>query len=329
MNCDQAQERASEYLEGLLDPGDYQSVQDHLSRCARCHAEVEALSRTIRAVTNLPPLEPPPGFSQKVMAHIREKAERPGIWERLFLPVRIKIPIHAVALLLVSGLALYLYQANRPLEREIRKSIPLESEIPLRQDFQENEGTPKSLPSSPQKDIPVQEPLLKESKTEAIKKGRGILQGVPEQSITAKEEMVPATESDQVAYFELSFTPKEPLEGMKVLAQRLGDLVKQVGGEYLQIDEKAGRLKQDLLLKSQILWLTIPEDHYEQFKTGLSSLGRIDLESKKPDSTIGEAYDTISPSISYKEAPSSRRIKLTILLPEKPEKAQPADQPVK
>lgn len=154
------------------------------------------------------------------------------------------------------------------------------------------------------------------------------MQGIPEQSITEKGKRALAPELDQTSYYEFSFTPKEPQEGMKTLAQKLEDLVKQAGGEYLQIDAKIGERKQDLLLRSQILWLTIPKDHYDQFKTGLSSLGRIDLESKKPDSTVG-ANKTISPLVTRNEATSGLRIKLTILLPEKSEKTLPTDQPAR
>jgi hypothetical protein len=341
MNCDQVQERVSEYLEGLLDPGDYQAVQDHLSACARCLAEVEALSRTIRAVANLPPLDPPPGFSQKVMAHIREEAERPSIWERLFLPMRIKIPIHLVTLLIVSGLVLYLYQANQPLSPPASRL----SEKMFREDDTKKPQELKGQAESARKETQTDEPSLRQTMTglESDKSGRKdevktraseeeaqLSSPIGKQEL-AKEGIAPAASApkpDQAIYYELSLIPKEPVEGMEVLAQKLEGLVKKLGGEYVQPKTKVDRLKADLLLKSQTLWLIVPEDQYDQFKTELASLGKIEPESQGSALMEG-TYSKTSPSVSAKKAPSFIRIKLTILLPDKPKEALPTDQPAR
>ena len=71
MKCEHIHDKLSEYLEGLLDHENYAAVQSHLSSCSRCQVEAQALERGIRAVAELPSVEPPPGFSQKVMARIR------------------------------------------------------------------------------------------------------------------------------------------------------------------------------------------------------------------------------------------------------------------
>ncbi len=345
MNCDWVQERLSEYLEGLLDPGDYLAVQDHLSRCAHCHADVEALARTIRAVTNLPPLEPPPGFSRRVMVHVREKAERPSIWGRLFLPVRIKVPIHVVTLLIVSGLVLYLYQANQPLS-------PPESNLSEKMFRADDSVRPRELKGqaeSVHEETQTDEPSLRqamtglesdksvikdEAQTRASEEEAQLSSPLGKQELT-KEGIAPAAPApkpDQTIYYELSLIPKEPVEGMEVLAQKLEDLVKNVGGEYIQLEKKdldklAGS-KKGLLPEPQTLWLIVPEDQYDQFKTELASLGNIEPESQGSALMEG-TYGKTSPSVSAKKAPSFIRIKLTILLPDKPKEALPTDQPAR
>ncbi len=338
MNCDQVQERASEYLEGVLDPGDYRAVQDHLSGCARCHDEVEALSRTIRAVTNLPPLEPPPGFSRRVMAHVREKAERPSIWGRLFLPLRIKIPIHVVTLLIVSGLALYLYQANQPLSPPVSNL----SEKMFRADDTEKPQELKGQAESVQKEAQTDEPSLRqtttglesdkigrkeEAKTRAPEEEEAQLSSPLGKQELAKEGLaVPPTihMEDQASSYELTLTPREDIKyNADVLNQKLEDLVKRVGGEYIQpekkdLDKLAGR-KKGVLPEPQTIWLIVPEDQYDHFKTGLASLGKI-----KPDS-----IPSFKEPLSSAKPPSMLQIKITILLQEKSEEMRPADQPVK
>ena len=92
MKCEQVQEKLSEYLEGHLDEVNYRAVKGHLSSCHHCQAVAQTLTQSIRAVADLPAIDPPFGFLQKVMAKIREEAEKPSLWHRFFLPIKNKIP---------------------------------------------------------------------------------------------------------------------------------------------------------------------------------------------------------------------------------------------
>ncbi|MCI0530079.1 MAG: DUF2275 domain-containing protein, partial [Nitrospira sp.] len=149
MRCDQVQERLSEYIENLLDAENHTSVHDHLSSCPHCQAEAQALVQTRLVVANLPSVEPPPGFSQSIMARIREEADRPSLWQRLFLPIRIKIPIHTMAILLVGGLAVYLYQVNKPVETGVATFIPSDPKTSFEQGLNTQPPPASPPPSSP------------------------------------------------------------------------------------------------------------------------------------------------------------------------------------
>ncbi len=135
MNCEQVQARLSEYLEKSLEREVLEAVESHLSSCPRCQAEAEFLAESVRRVADLPSVEPPLGFSQRVMTRVREEAERPRLWQRLFLPISVKIPIHAAALLLVGGFAVVLYQANMPPEMQLTKSLRVEQEAVFRKEL--------------------------------------------------------------------------------------------------------------------------------------------------------------------------------------------------
>lgn len=329
MKCEQVQERLSEYLEGRLDPENHMAVRDHLSSCSRCQAEAEALDQTIRSVSNLHSLEPPLGFSQKVMARIREEAQKPSLWRRLFLPMRIKIPIHALALLLVGGIAVYLYHVNRqaglPLPTKMAESIPSKSEPMPRQELKAPAAPPPPSALLGQRPKEVDEVTTgtpgrdRELKREGIASPEPLAKRKMSDLKSSTAPMAPGPQPIQAAQYELTFTPKEPLEGMKALAPKLEVLVKQVGGEYLQPVERGDSLKRNLLLEPQTVWLAIPEDHYGQFKAELSSLGEIESESH-PSGLVPQ---------NSAEAPSPLRIQLIILLPQNPEKALPTDQPVR
>ena len=48
------------------------------------------------------------GFTNRVMARVRETANPPSLWERLFLPLRIKIPLQATAVVLIRARRIHL-----------------------------------------------------------------------------------------------------------------------------------------------------------------------------------------------------------------------------
>ncbi|HZA53115.1 MAG TPA: zf-HC2 domain-containing protein [Candidatus Udaeobacter sp.] len=110
MNCEEIQARLSEYLEESLGPTTAKQVESHLSSCRLCRAEADGLALCIQQVSKLPLVEPPMGFAQRVMSHIRELEKQPRFWERLLFPLNIKIPIHATAVVLIGILAIYLFE---------------------------------------------------------------------------------------------------------------------------------------------------------------------------------------------------------------------------
>ncbi|WDT76833.1 MAG: DUF2275 domain-containing protein [Candidatus Manganitrophus sp.] len=133
MNCDQIQEQLSEYLDNRLEDADRRrAIEDHLASCPRCLPEAKQLRDGIKGVAELPEVELPAGFSQRVMARVREEGAEPTLWERLFQPLRIKLPLHATGLLLVVGLAVFLYRSNEPMEQMVQ-SIPSEAAPALKQ----------------------------------------------------------------------------------------------------------------------------------------------------------------------------------------------------
>lgn len=312
MRCDQVQERLSEYLENRLDAENHTSVHDHLSSCPHCQAEAQTLAQTHQAVADLPVVEPPPGFSQRVMASIREEAARPNLWQRLFLPFMIKIPIHAMAILLVGGFAVYLYQANKPPpeadQTEVAKLAPSEPQTALEKDLFSQ--TPAAPPP------PEQESKMMD---EVSPPAPGRVQDLKQEGLPANIPLAPAPV--QTADHQLTFVPKDPAGKGTVLIQRVEDLVKKMGGQYIRSEEVVARAKQSLatgpqqghVTKTQTLWLTIPQDRYNQFKTELASLGKIEESSIAPETPAGSMA---APKSSTEGLPPLR-IKLVLQLTEK------------
>jgi anti-sigma factor RsiW len=115
MECKNIQDLLSAYLEGIITPEENRLVEKHLASCKQCGEALEDLTRTGELVHNLKEVEPPPWFTQKIMAQVREEAEKKsGILERLFYPLRIKVPIQALATALIVVMAFYVYRSVEP-----------------------------------------------------------------------------------------------------------------------------------------------------------------------------------------------------------------------
>ncbi len=115
MECSDIREKLSSYLDGALSPEERSKIEDHLKSCAGCSAQLADLRRTIEHIKGLEEIEPPAWMTQKIMAKVHEESQRKkGILQRLFYPLRIKVPLEAVATLLIVGLALYIYRDINP-----------------------------------------------------------------------------------------------------------------------------------------------------------------------------------------------------------------------
>jgi Putative zinc-finger/Predicted integral membrane protein (DUF2275) len=174
MNCEEVQAQLSDYLEKALPTADLKIIEAHLSACALCRMETDYLSECIHQVASLPIVDPPIGFTQRVMACVRETNEKPSFWERWLFPLRIKIPLQATAVLVVGILAVYLLEKEPPEKRPLMTS---ETIVPENQfgRMEKNQETPISKTESQQAPAKSQTPASSApvSKTSQTKTARG------------------------------------------------------------------------------------------------------------------------------------------------------------
>ena len=123
MTCNEIENRLPAYLEDLLSPEEKKNIEGHMAACPRCSRAFADLKRADELVRGLGEVEPPPFFEQRIMARVREEAGRkPGILRRLFYPLHIKVPIQALATILIAVLGFYVYQQGDP---EMKQIAPL------------------------------------------------------------------------------------------------------------------------------------------------------------------------------------------------------------
>jgi hypothetical protein len=146
MTCNEIENRLPAYREDLLTPEERKIISGHLASCPRCNRAFAGLKKAEALVHGLGEVETPPFFEQRIMSRLREGAGRKqGILRRLFYPLYIKIPIQALATLLVTVLAFYVYQGGEP---EMKQIAPLPIPLTNPEKSRVTVEAPRTLPPS-------------------------------------------------------------------------------------------------------------------------------------------------------------------------------------
>ena len=163
MECREFAEKLSAYMEGIVSATEKVLMEEHLQACPGCKESLADLKRTIEYVQATPEAEPPPWLTQKVMARVRAEAEarkgireklfhrapawvareematavspapgpapkeripRKKIWEKLFYPIPIKLPLEAVGVIAIAVVTIYVFKGIQP-QMQLSKA-PLE-----------------------------------------------------------------------------------------------------------------------------------------------------------------------------------------------------------
>ena len=129
MDCKNIKEKLSAYIEGDISSEEKMLVDEHLRSCQKCNESLAELKKTVDYVRSLEDIEPPAWLLQKVMAGIKSGAKPgKGIWQKLFYPLHIKLPIEAVTAILIAVTAMYIFKNIQP-EMKFAK-VPSEETTP-------------------------------------------------------------------------------------------------------------------------------------------------------------------------------------------------------
>jgi len=119
----------SSYLDADLSDREQEEIAGHIRQCSRCAEEERALRETLSLLRNLPAEAAPPELLEGVGLRIAEKTAVP-LWKKVFLPVHIKIPLEAAAVVLVF-LLVYGIQKEMPAKTPV-PSPPASAESGVR-----------------------------------------------------------------------------------------------------------------------------------------------------------------------------------------------------
>jgi hypothetical protein len=167
MECKDIQKRLSAYIEKAVTPKQKAAIDKHLKKCKRCRQELADLKRTIKYVQQLEEVEPPRWLTQRVMARVKAEAEaKQRIWQRLFLPAHIKLPLEAIAVIFIAVGTLYIFKTMQPqmqlakIPTETREMAPAPATAPKKE-------TPAALSREKPAPATAGDQLMYEKKLEA------------------------------------------------------------------------------------------------------------------------------------------------------------------
>ena len=139
-------------------------LEQHLAGCRDCRTELAQLQLVVQAMRETPELEPPPWLATRIMARVQEEAIVQKSWfARLFLPLQIKLPLEALALVMICATAWYVMQ---DVERsQQRPQAPPAAEAPAAAPAREADRVSEA--QAPRATVPVAPPSLAAPKAES------------------------------------------------------------------------------------------------------------------------------------------------------------------
>jgi Putative zinc-finger len=175
MTCHDARELFSARVDEALGADESARFDAHLADCPECRAEWVRFQQTVSLVQALEPARAPAGFVDRVL-----EAARPVPWYRrlvrqLFFPITIKLPVEAAAVVLVSGLAVLIFQRSPEMQKVARQEYapvapPASAPAPVAAPSSPPPAVPG--PSGPTDERAIASSDLK--KTEPLEKARAL-----------------------------------------------------------------------------------------------------------------------------------------------------------
>jgi hypothetical protein len=230
MRCGDIAEYLGAYLEGTLESEYRERVDEHLAKCPSCLHELEGLRKTRDILADLDDVEPPPWLTSQIMSRIEKQDKAKGFLRRLFFPLHIKIPVQALATLLVIVVSVYVYRSTLPEMSDIRFSGKAPN-----QTVETGESANRQIPSKEKSDTQREPKSVTIKKKYEVKIEGSLNQGASRENAARS---TPGMEKD-----EGQDIPEPPPEQNVMSKLRAGNRSFQTGDALSQSNEEAPTLK--------------------------------------------------------------------------------------
>jgi hypothetical protein len=257
MNCEEARTLFSGKAGGRLTQDEHVALTGHLDVCPVCPREWDRYLNTLIPPRSVEEPQAPPGSAERVIqAAIREPWYR-RLLRAEFLPLHIKLPLAAVAVVAVSILVVLLFRQNPDVQRA---------------------AAPPPAQVAPAPATPSPAPPQEASGDKGLAKGREAATA-PERRVErdraeSRESRAPAAAAPSLSTAQALSQVSGLLrpKNRDALDRQLEDLARQVSGT-LVIDTSGAR-------SGSVVEFVVARDDYAKLETGLHQIGDFRVEAK-------------------------------------------------
>ncbi|MFH0839841.1 MAG: DUF2275 domain-containing protein [Candidatus Omnitrophota bacterium] len=287
MKCLRVKELLSEYIDGALDAGTVALLENHVTTCRNCREELAILKTVIKDLGSTEKTKAPADFLQKVHERLERRSEFERVMRKLFVPVRVKVPLEVAGVLATVILIVLVSNNVRLTKEEVfqdRSAAPVkfaeqfksQSKVMMDEKAIEpavaNETIELTLLISPEESILGYATIESEGAAEKDKLIR-------QDAALETKEVVRLTGKSEARSLDVEKALLPPPDLNKTLF-KLEDLIKLTEGKIIFIE----RDKQTAA--PQFIAVEIPLKNYAFFVEKLSKLGKI---SRFPPTPTQEA----------------------------------------
>jgi len=305
--CEEIKNNLPLYLDNSLYGDDKKDVEEHLNSCSRCSKALVELSKMRSLVGNLADVEPPPWFKQKIMSRVREEAGKKSLVQKLFYPLRIKIPVQVLTTIFIAVLVVYIYRGG---EGRMKVVVPLSAPAPM-MEVQKDKSPEQKIKTSADE----------EKQEEAIQK-EGVSRGTVHETVTdaakdvnepvardinaekyasapaAKSVVLPSAELEKkkernISGASIAMKESKTLRMQSVMSKtavylRVADIDASAGEvEKLLVKYEAKNIARQITQNRAVLTAEVNNRKMKDLMVQLRTIGRIQENIVLPDNTEG------------------------------------------
>jgi hypothetical protein len=116
MNCKRIKDLLDAYIDNELVPELKERITEHLSRCKGCREELISMQRYTEVMVTLERKKAPEDFLERVHQRLDQTSLLQQVIEKLFLPMRIKIPLEAAGVIASVVIIILLLNPSEPVK---------------------------------------------------------------------------------------------------------------------------------------------------------------------------------------------------------------------
>jgi len=124
MDCSEIRMLLSEYLDDALDEKAKALAEEHLRTCAACQKELDSLKALVKGIGSLESVKAPADFLDQLHKRMERRSKISEIWEWLFYPLRVKIPLQLAGAAVMAFLIFSILPMQQAPLRLYSKSEP-------------------------------------------------------------------------------------------------------------------------------------------------------------------------------------------------------------